>query len=392
MPSQSVPIQRIILIVLDGVGIGALPDAASYGDSQANTLLHIAQTDGGLRLPNLQRLGLGNILAFPGIPAAEPARAHYGRMQAASAGKDSTTGHWEICGVTQLQPFATFPHGFPEEIVAAFRQHTGLEPLGNVVASGTDVLRLFGEEHLRSGRPIIYTSVDSVFQIAAHEDVIAPERLYEICRMTRSLLDPYRVARVIARPFDGTGAHNFKRTRGRHDYSMPPSSPTVLDDLIKHQLPVYAIGKISDLFAGRGISISSTTRNNQEGMEQTVAALKEVEKGLIFTNLIDFDMEYGHRLDVPGFARALERFDTALAPLLTALAPSDLLLITADHGCDPTTAGTDHSREYVPLLAWQPGMAAGRNLGTRTTFADLAATIATTFSLPQRNGTPLALD
>jgi phosphopentomutase len=391
MPFQPVPIQRVILIVLDGVGIGALPDAASYGDSNANTLLHVAQAEGGLQLPNLQRLGLGNILGLPGIPPAAPAMAHHGRMQATSVGKDSTTGHWEICGVTQLQPFATFPHGFPDEIIATFRQQTGLDPLGNVAASGTDILRLFGEEHLRSGRPIIYTSVDSVFQIAAHEEVIAPARLYEICRCARNFLDPYRVARVIARPFNGTAADNFKRTPRRHDFSMPPTTPTVLDDLIDHRLTVYAIGKISDLFAGQGISTSVSTRNNQEGMEQTVAALKLVERGMIFTNLIDFDMEYGHRLDVPGFARALERFDTALAPLLAALSARDLLLITADHGCDPTTAGSDHSREYVPLLAWQPGMLAGRDLGTRATFADLAATITTIFSLPRRNGTPLGI-
>jgi len=391
MLSQSVPIQRVILIVLDGVGIGALPDAASYGDSDANTLLHIAQSEGGLHLPNLQQLGLGNILTLPGIAPAAPARAHYGRMQSSAIGKDSTTGHWEICGVTQLQSFATFPHGFPAEIIAAFTQQTGLEPLGNVAASGTDVLRLFGEEHLRNNRPIIYTSVDSVFQIAAHEEVIAPERLYEICQLTRKILDPYRIARVIARPFIGTAAHNFKRTRRRHDFSMPPTSPSILDDLIERHLPVHAIGKISDLFAGRGISSSIATRNNQEGMEQTVAALKRVGRGMIFANLVDFDMEYGHRLDVAGFARALERFDSDLQPLMAALAPGDLLVITADHGCDPTTAGSDHSREYVPLLVWQPGMTAGQDLGTRATFADVAATIATIFSLPRRNGTPLRL-
>lgn len=391
MSSSPLTFQRVILIVLDGVGIGALPDAASYGDSAANTLLHVAEAEGGLLLPHLQRLGLGNILSLPGVPAAFPARAHYGRMASTAAGKDSTTGHWEICGVTQSQPFATFPHGFPDEIIAAFRQQTGLDPLGNVAASGTDVLRLFGEEHLRTGRPIIYTSVDSVFQIAAHEEVIAPARLYEICRIARNFLDSYRVARVIARPFNGTATANFTRTRQRHDFSMPPTTPTVLDDLVANGLTVYAIGKISDLFAGRGISTSVSTRNNQEGMEQTVAALQQVEQGLIFTNLIDFDMEYGHRLDVPGFARALERFDASLEPLLAALSPSDLLLITADHGCDPTTAGTDHSREYVPLLAWQPGMTAGRDLGTRATFADLSATIATVFSLPVRNGTSLAL-
>ncbi|PKN11984.1 MAG: phosphopentomutase [Deltaproteobacteria bacterium HGW-Deltaproteobacteria-4] len=392
MPSQSVPIQRVILIVLDGVGIGALPDAASYGDSGANTLLHIAQAKGGLSLPNLQSLGLGNILHLPGIPPSLPATAHYGRMQPCASGKDSTTGHWEICGVTQLQPFSTFPHGFPAEIIAAFQEQTGLEPLGNIAASGTDVLRLFGEEHLRSGRPIIYTSVDSVLQIAAHEEIMAPERLYEICRIARKILDPYRVARVIARPFRGTAVDDFKRTRRRRDFSMLPTTPTILDDLINNRLPVYAIGKISDLFAGQGISNSVSTRNNQEGMEQTVAALKEIERGVIFTNLIDFDMEFGHRLDVAGFARALERFDSDLALLLAALSPTDLLIITADHGCDPTTAGSDHSREYVPLLVWQSGMTAGRDLGTRATFADIAATIATIFFLPLRNGTPLVLE
>lgn len=391
MPAQQETIQRVILIVLDGVGIGALPDAGNYGDSAANTLLHIAEAEGGVHLPNLQRLGLGNILDLPGIPPAEPARAHFGRMQTCGAGKDSTTGHWEICGVTPLQPFATYPHGFPDEIITAFEEQTGLIPLGNIAASGTDVLRHFGEEHLRTGRPIIYTSVDSVFQIAAHEEIIAPERLYEICRIARGILDPYRVARVIARPFIGTTAHTFKRTRRRHDFSMLPTMPTLLDDLVEKELTVYAIGKINDLFAGQGISFSVSTENNQEGMEQTVAALKVVERGLIFTNLIDFDMEYGHRLDVNGFARALERFDASLASLLMALAPTDLLLITADHGCDPTTAGSDHSREYVPLLVWHPEMVEGRDLGTRATFADLAATIASTFSLPRRNGTPLVL-
>ena len=384
-------IQRVILIVLDGVGIGALPDAVSYSDCDANTLLHIAQKEGGLHLPNLQQLGLGNILTLPGIPPATPPRAHYGRMQSSAVGKDSTTGHWEICGVTQLQPFATFPQGFPAEIIDAFTQQTGLAPLGNVAASGTGVLSHFGEEHLRSGRPIIYTSVDSVFQIAAHEEVIAPARLYEICQITRKILDPYRIARVIARPFIGTTADNFKRTRRRHDFSMPPTSPTVLDDLTAHQWTVHAVGKISDLFAGRGISSSVATRNNQEGMAQTVAALNRVERGMIFTNLIDFDMEYGHRLDISGFARALERFDADLQPLMAAMSPGDLLLLTADHGCDPTTSGSDHSREYVPLLSWQPGMTMGQDLGTRTTLADIAATIATIFSLPLRNGTPLPI-
>lgn len=385
-------IQRIVLVVLDGVGIGALPDAALYGDSDANTLLHVAQAAGGLHLPHLQSLGLGNIIPLPGVPPAASARGHYGRMQSCAVGKDSTTGHWEICGVIQSQPFATFANGFHEEIIALFRQKTGLEPLGNIAASGTEVLRLFGEEHLQCGRPIVYTSVDSVFQIAAHEEVIPPQRLYEICRIARDILDPYLVARVIARPFSGTSAHNFKRTRQRHDFSMQPGATTVLDDLVENSLSVYGIGKISDLFAGRGVTTSIPTLNNQDGMEQTVRALSVVTRGLIFTNLIDFDMEYGHRLDVSGFAAALERFDATLPSLLAALSSTDLLLITADHGCDPTTAGTDHSREYVPLLVWQPGMKYGRDLGTRNTFADLAATIAKLFSLPQRTGSALDLD
>lgn len=385
-------VDRVLLIVLDGVGIGALPDAAQYGDESANTLLHIAeQVSHTLYLPNLQRLGLGHILDLPGCSATTPPLAHYGKMAETSAGKDSTTGHWEICGVQQEEPFATFPYGFPEKIIKAFQSETGLNPLGNVVASGTEILKMFGEEHLCSGRPIIYTSVDSVLQIAAHEEIISPEELYEICRITRRIVDPYRVGRVIARPFCGTDAGSFKRTSRRHDFSIPPSAPTLLDDLVAHNLPVYAIGKIDDLFAGRGISTTVPTSSNQQGMNETMIALNRVRKGLIFTNLVDFDMEYGHRLDVPGFARALESFDADLANILGALSPTDLLLITADHGCDPTTPGTDHSREYVPLLAWQPGMGSGKNLGTRSTFADIAATIATLFGLPIRSGTPFPI-
>lgn len=389
---HSTPIDRVILIVLDGVGIGALPDAATYGDSQANTLFHVSERMGGLRLPHLQQLGLGNILPLPGTPPVTTARGHYGRMQSCATGKDSTTGHWEICGLPLRHPFATYPDGFPDEIIAIFREKTGLQPLGNVVASGTEVLLRYGEEHLRTGRPIIYTSVDSVFQIAAHESVIPTEHLYEICRETRELLDPYRVARVIARPFNGDSPCNFKRTRRRQDFSMLPPKPTLLDDLTDNGISVYGIGKIHDLFAGRGIERSVTTANNQDGIEKTIQALQKVEKGLIFTNLIDFDMEYGHRLDVPGFARALESFDASLPELMAALSPHDLLLITADHGCDPTTPGTDHSREYVPLLAWKEGMAQGDDLGTRSTFADISATICKIFSLPIRCGTPFHID
>jgi phosphopentomutase len=302
-------------------------------------------------------------------------------MQERSFGKDTTTGHWEIAGILQDEALPTYPGGFPAEIIAAFCRETGLDPLGNVAASGTEILRLLGEEHLATGRPIVYTSADSVFQIAAHEEIIAVERLYEICRIVRRILNPYRVGRVIARPFVGTSPANFKRTSRRHDFSLPPTGETVLDRLLAAGLSVYGVGKISDIFAGRGISESVYSRSNADGMNKTLAALARVEEGLIFTNLVDFDMEYGHRLDPLGFGRALEEFDSWLPRLQEALLPSDLLLITADHGCDPTTAGTDHSREYVPLLAWWPGCLGGVDLGVRRSFADVAVTVGEVFGV-----------
>lgn len=368
--------QRVVLITLDGVGVGALPDAAAYGDEGANTLLHVAEACGGLALPNLGRMGLGNLLALPGVaPVAQPAAA-FGRMRERSAGKDTTTGHWELAGVFQEQPLPTYPQGFPPEIIASFRRATGLEPLGNVVASGTDILTMLGEEHLRSGRPIVYTSADSVFQIAAHEEVIPPQRLYEICRLTRQILDPWRIGRVIARPFIGASADDFKRTARRHDFSLPPTAPTVLDALAAAGQSVYGVGKIHDIFSGRGLSDSVYSEDNADGMAKTLAALAQVERGLVFTNLVDFDMLYGHRRDALGFGRALEAFDRWLPQLCRVLQPADRLIITADHGCDPTTAGTDHSREYVPLLIWTPGTGVGVALGERGSFADVAATIA----------------
>ncbi len=377
---------RAVLITLDGVGIGALPDAADYGDAGANTLQHVAAACAGLRLPHLQSLGLGNLLDIPGVPPVAAPRGGFGRMLERSAGKDTTTGHWELAGVIQKQPFPTFPAGFPEEIIAAFRRETGLDPLGNCAASGTEILRRLGEEHLRSGRPIVYTSADSVFQIAAHEAVIPVARLYEICRIARRILDPYRVGRVIARPFVGTDAASFRRTPRRHDYSLPPTGETVLDRLAAAGLPVLAIGKIADIYAGRGIAELLTSDGNADGMGKTLAALDRLAKGLIFTNLVDFDMLYGHRLDAAGFGRALEEFDAWLPELMGRLRSDDLLLLTADHGCDPTTPGTDHSREAVPLLAWFPGLATGVALGVRETFADVAATLDDLFGLASGAG------
>lgn len=378
--------QRVILIVLDGVGVGAQPDAAAYGDADANTLLHVAERCGGLRLPTLERLGLGSICPVPGVaPVARP-KAACGRMLEVSAGKDTTTGHWELAGLVQDHPFATFPQGFPDHIIAAFEAQAGVRVLGNVAASGTEILRQLGDEHRRSGRPIVYTSVDSVFQIAAHEDVMEEERLYELCRIARRLLDPWRVGRVIARPFTGDGAETYVRTPRRRDFAMPPGAPTLLDRLKESGRSVYGVGKIHDIFAGQGLTGWVKTAHNREGMQRTREALQQIPDGLIFTNLVDFDMLYGHRLDAGGFGRALEEFDVWLADFLTAMQPADLLLVTADHGCDPTTPGTDHSREIVPLLVWGAGLAPGVDLGVRESFADVAATLAELFQVAQPCG------
>ncbi|AMV72971.1 phosphopentomutase [Desulfuromonas carbonis] len=377
---------RAVLITLDGVGIGALPDAAAYGDAGANTLQHVAAACGGLYLPHLQSLGLGNLLDLPGVPPVAAPRAGFGRMLEQSAGKDTTTGHWELAGIIQPQPFPTYPDGFPPDIIAAFRRATGLDPLGNCAASGTEILQRLGEEHLRSGRPIVYTSADSVFQIAAHEAVIPPPQLYEICRVARRILDPYRIGRVIARPFRGDKAVTFQRTAGRRDFSLPPGDETLLDRLQAAGLPVLGIGKISDIFAGRGISEGQPSKGNADGMGKTLAALDRCQGGLIFTNLVDFDMLYGHRQDAAGFGQALEAFDRWLPELLGRLERGDLLLLTADHGCDPTTPGTDHSREAVPVLAWGLGMVAGVPLGVRESFADVAATLDEFFTVGRGGG------
>ncbi|MEZ4483351.1 MAG: phosphopentomutase [Syntrophotaleaceae bacterium] len=382
--------RRTVLITLDGAGVGAMDDAAAYGDAGADTLGHVAEACGGLELPNLGRLGLGNIVPMVGVPAAEQPAAAWGRMLEASAGKDSTTGHWEIAGLVQDRPCPAYPQGFPPEIIDAISRAIGIEPIGNVAASGTEILRQLGEEHCRTGRPIVYTSVDSVFQIAAHEQVVSVEKLYDICRVVRRTLDPYRISRVIARPFVGDGADTFQRTSRRRDFSLPPNGTTLLDRFLSAGLEVFGVGKITDLFAGRGISKTFKTGSNAEGMAQTLAALGALERGLVFTNLVDFDMLYGHRRDAIGFGRALEAFDRWLPALLAALQPGDLLIVTADHGCDPTTPGTDHSRESVPLLCWHPQLTVGTSLGTRHCFADIAATIAELYGLSMDHGQSFA--
>lgn len=382
------PACRVVWIVLDGVGIGALPDAAAYGDADAATLPHVAEACGGLSLPNLQRLGLGNLAAIAGVPALAAPDGAYGRMREQAAGKDSISGHWEMAGVTLHEPFATFPHGFPDELIDRFAELAGCRPLGNVGSSGTSILNRYGAEHLRTGRPIVYTSVDSVFQIAAHEAVIPPPELYRLCLRTRELVDSYRIGRVIARPFTGHPATGFSRTAGRKDFPLPPPRPTLLDRLTGAGIPVWAVGKLPDLFAGRGIARALPTRDNAEGMTRILEALAILPApGLLAANLIDFDMVYGHRKDAAGFGRAMETFDAWLPRLLQALRAGDLLLISADHGCDPLTPGTDHTREYVPLLAWRPGLQTPRPLGDRATFADLGATLAACFGLRLEEGT-----
>lgn len=384
--------RRVVVIVLDGVGIGALPDAQRYGDQDAATLQHVAAAVGGLHLPHLESLGLGRIAPVPGVAAVAAPTACWGKMAEQSAGKDSVTGHWEIAGVILAKPFAVFPEGFPPPIIAAFAAVAGCEPLGNLAVSGTDVLRQFGEEHLRSGRPIVYTSSDSVFQIAAHEKVMPPAALYDLCRATFAALAPYNICRVIARPFRGDDAATFYRTGGRHDFPSAPPSPTLLDLLHRAGVTTCGIGKIGDLFAGQGLAMSRPTEGNRMGMAETLRALTSLSDGLIMTNLVDFDMLYGHRLDPAGFAAALGVFDSWLPSLLDELGPDDLLVVTADHGCDPTTAGTDHSREYVPLLVYSPALHAPAALGVRATFADVGATIAENFGLGCKHGKSFLAD
>ncbi len=368
-------------IVLDGVGVGALPDADRYGDAGSDTLGNLARAAGGLRLPNLRRFGLGNLHEIPGVPPVPEPAASYGRMAERSPGKDSTTGHWELGGLVLDAPFPTYPNGFPADVVEPFQEAIGVGVLGNVAASGTEIIQRLGDEHVAGGKPILYTSADSVFQLAAHEAVVSLETLYAYCRIAREMLTgEHGVARVIARPFTG-GSGEYRRTVNRRDFSLPPTGETVLDRLVDAAIPVLGIGKIGELFAGRGITEIVKTGSNREGIDTTLRFMKEVPEGLIFTNLIDTDMLYGHRNDSEGFAGALAEFDDALDEMAGRTVGSDLLILTSDHGNDPTTPSTDHSREHVPLLVYWPRGRRGVNLGIRSTFADVAATLADYFDV-----------
>lgn len=367
--------RRAILIVLDSVGAGATPDAGDYGDVGADTLGNTAAAVGGLALPNLASLGLGNLRPIPGVPAVKDPAARHALLAEASVGKDTVTGHWELAGLVSDTPFATFPDGFPAEILDPFRAAAGREILGNHASSGTEILDRLGEEHRATGRPIVYTSADSVFQVAAHTDTIPLEELYRICAAAREILDPHRVARVIARPFVGEpGA--WQRTYDRKDFAMAPTRATLLDRVAAAGLPVVGVGKIEDIFSGQGVTESFHTEGNADGLRRTASLLPREDGGLVFVNLVDFDMVYGHRRDPAGYARALEEADAFLPTLLAGCGPDDLILLTADHGCDPTfSAHTDHTREYVPLLAWARGRPGGP-AGTQDSFAAVAATVA----------------
>ncbi len=378
--------ERICLVVLDSAGIGEMPDAAAWGDAGADTLGHILgsrQVD----LPNLQRMGLGNIRQLAGVPAADEPIGSYGKCTLRSNGKDTTTGHWEMAGIILEKAFPTYPNGFPERIISAFVADAGVPGiLGNVPASGTEIIKQLGEDHVRTGKPIVYTSADSVFQIAAHEEIIPVDRLYEICEIARRILDGEdRVGRVIARPFLGTNAADFKRTENRHDYAVPPPK-NLLPILKENGLDVVCIGKIASIYDSVGVTKDLTAKNNDQAIDQTINALNANSRGLIFSNLVDFDMLYGHRRDTEGYARALEHFDARLPEIFAAMKDDDLLILTADHGNDPTAPGSDHTREYAPLIVYGKSAKPGVDLGTRGSLADIGQTIAENFGLELADG------
>jgi phosphopentomutase len=367
---------RVLVTVLDGVGIGELPDAALYGDAGSNTIGNTCKAMGGLSLPTLERLGLGRIEYLTGIRAVDDPLGCYGKMAEKSPGKDSTSGHWELMGCILDKAFPTYPEGFPEPVVRDFEQRTSRRVIGNMPYSGTEILKLLGDEHVRTGALILYTSADSVFQLAAHEEVIPVEELYSYCRTARELLTgEHGVARVIARPFEGTSG-NYRRTSRRKDFSLPPVTDTMLDILARHGSEVLAVGKVADLFAGRGFTREIRTKSNAEGMEALSAVLDDVDEGFVLANLGDFDTLWGHRNNAEAFARGLEEFDKWLSSFLEKLSMDDVLFLTSDHGCDPTTPSTDHSREYAPVIAYGSRLLGGVNLGVRESFADLGATVA----------------
>jgi len=374
-------INRVNVIVLDSVGIGTAPDSGQFGDEGAATLPHIAEKIENFKLPNLEQMGLGNITNLEGINKVDVPSAAYGKMEEQSNGKDTTIGHWELAGIISKEPLPTYPNGFPNQIMDKFHQAIGRESLGNKPASGTVIIEELGQEHIETGKPIVYTSGDSVFQIAAHEDVIPIDELYHICKEARAILTgEHAVARVIARPFVGE-VGDFTRTDNRNDYSLMPPQKTILDYLKEASYDVIGVGKIENIFSGQGITASVHTHDNMDGVNQTIKLLKEENEGLLFTNLVDFDMKYGHRRNVEGYAKALINFDNRLPEIIAALRDDDLLMITADHGCDPTYKGTDHTREYVPLLVYGKSMESGVDLGIRGTFSDVAATIADIFEI-----------
>ena len=364
-----------------------MPDAVQYdGFAGSDTLGNIARIR-GLKLPNLSRMGLGNIRPLTGIPPADHAAAAYGKCTLASPGKDTTTGHWEMAGIHLAKPFPLYPNGFPPEIMDEFERRTGRGTLGNKAASGTEIIKELGPEHMRTGKPIVYTSADSVFQIAAHEEVIPLWELYKMCETAREILrGPHEVGRVIARPFVGAPG-SFTRTANRHDYAVAPPEGMLLDQLEDRSVFVHSVGKISDVFLGRGIGESTKTKNNTEGMAQTLAAMDEEDDGLIFVNLVDFDQQYGHRNDIEGYGNALEQFDAWVPEFESALRPDDLAIFTADHGCDPTTPSTDHSREYVPLLVSGAKVRAGTDLGIRGSLSDIGQTVAENYGAHLAAGT-----
>jgi phosphopentomutase len=378
---QKSPFNRILIIVLDGAGIGAMPDAPEWGDAGSDTLGHILESR-AVRLPNLQRYGLGNVRPLENVPPLSRPEGSYGRCALKSNGKDTTTGHWEMAGIILQQAFPTYPNGFPQSILDRFISETGVPGvLGNIPASGTEIIKELGAEHVATGKPIVYTSGDSVFQIAAHEEVIPLQKLYEICETARRILDgEHRVGRVIARPFLGKPG-NFYRTENRHDYAVPPPRANLLPALKDEDLDVVCIGKIASIYDSMGVTEDLKAKNNQQSIDQTIHALDQKTHGLIFSNLVDFDMLYGHRRDTEGYARALEHFDSSLPHIEAAMSDGDLMIITADHGNDPTYPGTDHTREYAPLLVYGKNARPGVDLGTRSSLSDIGQTVAENFGL-----------